>query len=69
MFTKIVKEVGRVKKLGHNKSVEFDLQIRANTILGDTISVNETCLTVTEFDVESFDFIVGLASRLSDKSR
>ncbi|KAL8152092.1 hypothetical protein V2J09_021900 [Rumex salicifolius] len=65
MFTEIVEEVGRVKKLGHCKSGRFDLQIHANTILddvklGDSISVNGTCLTVTEFDVESSDFMVGL---------
>ncbi|KAL8141796.1 hypothetical protein V2J09_014828 [Rumex salicifolius] len=72
MFTGIVEEVGRVKKLGHNKSGGFDLQIRASTILGDvklgdSISVNGTCLMVTEFDVESSNFIVGLAPRLSKK--
>lgn len=58
--------MGRVKKLGRGKDGGFDLQIDAKTILedvklGDSISVNGTCLTVTEFDVESSDFMVGLA--------
>lgn len=66
LFTGIVEEVGRVKKLGRGKDGGFDLQIDAKTILedvklGDSISVNGTCLTVTEFDVESSDFMVGLA--------
>ncbi|MCI96572.1 riboflavin synthase-like, partial [Trifolium medium] len=29
--------------------------------LGDSIAVNGTCLTVTQFDTETSDFTVGLA--------
>ncbi|KAL8151058.1 hypothetical protein V2J09_020866 [Rumex salicifolius] len=73
MFTGIVEEVGQVKKLGHNRSGGFDLQIRANTILGDvklgdSISVNGTCLTVTEFDIELSDFMVGMAAETLRKT-
>ncbi|KAL8150629.1 hypothetical protein V2J09_020437 [Rumex salicifolius] len=59
MFTGIVEE-----KLGHSNSIGFNLQTRANTILGDIKLGN--CLTVTKFDVKSSDFIVGLAPRLSE---
>lgn len=66
LFTGIVEEMGEVKHIGHGKDGGFDLRIRAPTILedvklGDSIAVNGTCLTVTEFDLDSSEFMVGLA--------
>lgn len=58
MFTGIVEEIGQIKKI-----VEILLGkrffIRAQTVLqgikiGDSIAVNGTCLTVTEFNHEGF---------------
>ncbi|CAN1217167.1 Riboflavin synthase [Linum perenne] len=64
LFTGIVEEMGRVKHLGSTAEGGFDLKIRASTVLegvhlGDSIAVNGTCLTVTEFTEE--DFTVGLS--------
>ncbi|KAL8140435.1 hypothetical protein V2J09_006456 [Rumex salicifolius] len=58
--------MGEVKQIGHGKDGGFDLRIRAKTVLedvklGDSIAVNGTCLTVTEFDLDSSEFMVGLA--------
>jgi riboflavin synthase len=63
MFTGIVEEVGRVLDLDQN-SEGTTMTIGATTVvedvrLGDSIAVNGTCLTVTEFDACSFK--VGLA--------
>ena len=63
MFTGIVEEVGRVLDLDQN-SEGTTMTIGAKTVvedvrLGDSIAVNGTCLTVTEFDECSFK--VGLA--------
>ena len=54
MFTGIVEEVGRVASLS-----DYRLVIQAKTVLedvhqGDSISVNGACLTVVEFDADSF---------------
>ncbi|KAK7312802.1 hypothetical protein VNO77_36948 [Canavalia gladiata] len=59
LFTGIVEEMGTAPHGG------FDLQIAAKTVLdgvslGDSIAVNGTCLTVTEFDGRVSDFTVGL---------
>ncbi|KAJ4700673.1 riboflavin synthase [Melia azedarach] len=64
LFTGIVEEMGEVKQLGVSSDGGFDMKIRAKTVLqdvhlGDSIAVNGTCLTVTEFGQE--DFIVGLS--------
>ncbi|KAJ4840657.1 hypothetical protein Tsubulata_023633 [Turnera subulata] len=64
LFTGIVEEVGKVSHLGSTKDGGFDLKIAAKTVLGgvnlgDSIAVNGTCLTVTEFTRE--EFTVGLA--------
>ncbi|KAM5575136.1 riboflavin synthase [Rosa sericea] len=64
LFTGIVEEMGEVKQLGASDSGGFDMRIGAATVLdgvhlGDSIAVNGTCLTVTEFDASHFT--VGLA--------
>ncbi|PNX78318.1 riboflavin synthase-like protein [Trifolium pratense] len=68
LFTGLVEEIGTVKQIGvsSNGGGGFDLKVDANTVLngvclGDSIAVNGTCLTVTEFDTETSDFTVGLA--------
>ncbi|KAL0758314.1 hypothetical protein Bca101_074464 [Brassica carinata] len=64
VFTGIVEEMGHVKDLGLADHGGFDLKIGARVVLedvklGDSIAVNGTCLTVTDFDTE--EFTVGLA--------
>ncbi|KAL6179243.1 hypothetical protein ACLB2K_050759 [Fragaria x ananassa] len=67
LFTGIVEEMGHVKHLGPSSDSGgggFDMRIAASTVLdgvrlGDSIAVNGTCLTVTEFDASHFT--VGLA--------
>ncbi|CAL9012530.1 unnamed protein product [Prunus brigantina] len=64
LFTGIVEEMGQIKQLGENGG--FDMKIGAKTVLegvhlGDSIAVNGTCLTVTEFDTQLSDFTVGLS--------
>ena len=54
MFTGIVEEVGQVASLS-----DYRLVIQAKTVLedvhvGDSISVNGACLTVVEFNTDSF---------------
>ncbi|KAI3963547.1 hypothetical protein MKW92_026741 [Papaver armeniacum] len=66
LFTGIVEEMGEIKKLGYAEDGGFEMKISGNVILedvklGDSISVNGTCLTVTEFDKKESDFSVGLA--------
>ncbi|KAJ6761978.1 RIBOFLAVIN SYNTHASE ALPHA CHAIN [Salix koriyanagi] len=56
--------MGTVQRLGDTKDGGFDLKIEAKTVLegvhlGDSIAVNGTCLTVTDFTNE--DFTVGLS--------
>ncbi|WZZ85854.1 hypothetical protein YC2023_114433 [Brassica napus] len=56
--------MGQVKDLGSADRGGFDLKIGARVVLedvklGDSISVNGTCLTVTDFDAE--EFTVGLS--------
>lgn len=65
LFTGIVEELGKVEQLGFDHN-NFTMKILAKTILedihlGDSISVNGTCLTVTEFDTVSSKFSVGLS--------
>ncbi|XP_057748331.1 riboflavin synthase-like [Arachis stenosperma] len=64
LFTGIVEELGTVKQLGKAPHGGFDMVIAAKTVLegvnfGDSIAVNGTCLTVTEFDANTFT--VGLS--------
>jgi len=66
LFTGLVEEMGTVKQLGVVSNGGFDLKVAAKTVLdgvslGDSIAVNGTCLTVTEFDTKASDFTVGLA--------
>ncbi|GAB4836785.1 hypothetical protein Ancab_001698 [Ancistrocladus abbreviatus] len=66
LFTGIVEEMGEVIRLGYGEDGGFDLKIRAKLVLedvklGDSISINGTCLTVAEFDAELSEFRVGLA--------
>ncbi|GAB2262950.1 hypothetical protein Droror1_Dr00003947 [Drosera rotundifolia] len=66
LFTGIVEEMGQVTHLGYAQDVGFEMKIRARTViedvkLGDSISVNGTCLTVAEFDKERSEFRVELA--------
>ncbi|XP_061342485.1 riboflavin synthase [Gastrolobium bilobum] len=66
LFTGIVEEMGTIKQLGVASHGGFDMKIEAKTVLdgvnlGDSIAVNGTCLTVTEFDVKVSDFTVGLS--------
>ncbi|KAF5195491.1 Riboflavin synthase [Thalictrum thalictroides] len=66
LFTGIVEELGEIKQLGYAEDGGFEMKISAKTVLedvklGDSIAVNGTCLTVTEFDKKDYDFSVGLA--------
>ncbi|KAK4369917.1 hypothetical protein RND71_009392 [Anisodus tanguticus] len=66
LFTGIVEEIGRIKQLGCDKADSFTMIIQAKLILddinlGDSISVNGTCLTVADFDTQLSEFSVGLA--------
>ncbi|KAL6553534.1 hypothetical protein OROGR_007376 [Orobanche gracilis] len=67
LFTGIVEEMGTIKQLGfHQEEDSFTMKIEATAILqdihlGDSISVNGTCLTVTEFDTVLSEFSVGLS--------
>ncbi|PIA26970.1 hypothetical protein AQUCO_08400022v1 [Aquilegia coerulea] len=66
LFTGIVEELGEIKQLGYAEDGGFEMKISAKTVLedvklGDSIAVNGTCLTVTEFDNKDSDFSVGLA--------
>lgn len=63
MFTGLVEEIGQITKIGPDGD-GFSLTVSAQTILhdvvlGDSISVNGVCLTVTKHTNESFT--VGLA--------
>lgn len=58
--------MGTVKQLGMASHGGFDLKVEGKVVLegvnlGDSIAVNGTCLTVTEFDHKASDFTVGLA--------
>ncbi|MDA0378722.1 MAG: riboflavin synthase [Bacteroidetes bacterium] len=63
MFTGIIEETGTVRQLKETPD-GVQLSVVAETVLkdvheGDSIAVNGTCLTVTDFDAEAFT--VGLA--------
>ncbi|KAK1408793.1 hypothetical protein QVD17_40841 [Tagetes erecta] len=67
LFTGIVEEIGEIRHLGFDNSGQsFDMIIHSPTVLqdvnlGDSIAVNGTCLTVTQFDNNRSEFKVGLA--------
>ncbi|CAA6661093.1 unnamed protein product [Spirodela intermedia] len=66
LFTGIVEEVGKIEQLGPSADGGFEMTIAASTVLGgaslgDSISVNGTCLTVTRFDHQASNFSVGLS--------
>lgn len=66
LFTGIVEELGEVKQLGYGDNGGFGMKIGAKVViedvkLGDSIAVNGTCLTVSEFDTQLSEFTVGLA--------
>ncbi|XP_060188231.1 riboflavin synthase-like [Lycium barbarum] len=66
LFTGIVEEMGQIKQLGYTQPDSFSMIIQAKLILddinlGDSISVNGTCLTVADFDAQKLEFSVGLA--------
>lgn len=58
MFTGIVEEIGKIKAInGSQDSVEMVIKARKildDVNLGDSISVNGVCLTVTEFTSDGF---------------
>jgi len=59
MFTGIIKEIGRIRKIT-NKSGNMEIEIQCQKTLrnlnnGDSISVNGVCLTVTSLYREGFD--------------
>lgn len=58
MFTGIIEEVGRVRTnaAGDHHSLRIDASIvLAGTRVGDSISVNGCCLTVTQLDGDGFE--------------
>lgn len=67
LFTGIVEEMGEIKEIGVSQNDGgFDMKIKGKVVLedvnlGDSIAVNGTCLTVTHFDKDLFEFTVGLA--------
>ncbi len=54
MFTGIVEEVGKVLRIGNGQLVIGAEKVLADVHLGDSISVNGICLTVTDFDDSCF---------------
>lgn len=58
MFTGIVEEVGKVKRvISGNKSGEIEIEaskVLENTKIGDSIAVNGVCLTVTKLSSNGF---------------
>lgn len=59
MFTGIIEEMGKVKEVTQNSAQAFEFDIEANQVmedikLGDSISVDGVCLTVTKFNKSSF---------------
>jgi len=55
MFTGIVEEVGEIRSRARNKlTVAANLTLDGSSI-GDSISVNGACMTITSLDSETFD--------------
>ncbi|KAG5545329.1 hypothetical protein RHGRI_017704 [Rhododendron griersonianum] len=66
LFTGIVEDMGEVRHVGSSNDGGFTMRIHTKTLLedvnlGDSISVNGTCLTVTQFDTQLGEFVVGLS--------
>ncbi|KAG0498440.1 hypothetical protein HPP92_003131 [Vanilla planifolia] len=66
LFTGIVEEVGHIQQLGPNEDGGFEMKISAKAVLGgvqlgDSVAVNGTCLTVSDFDLLASHFTVGLS--------
>lgn len=59
MFTGIIEEVGtiaRITRLGDTTAMTIDCRLILEDMhIGDSISVNGVCLTVTQFTAQSFD--------------
>ncbi|HEY4662869.1 MAG TPA: riboflavin synthase [Candidatus Humimicrobiaceae bacterium] len=58
MFTGIIKETGKIKKIS-NRNGNIEIEIQCQKILnglniGDSISISGVCLTVTDFNNETF---------------
>ena len=54
MFTGFVEEVGKIKNINNSGLSVYASKVLEGTILGDSIAVNGTCLTVVRMDDESF---------------
>ena len=54
MFTGIIEEVGTVVSVSSNKITIQCIKVLKNTEIGDSISVNGVCLTVTSINKDSF---------------
>ena len=54
MFTGIIEEVGTVGELGDNKLTIRAVKVMEDQKMGDSISVNGTCLTVVAHDSTTF---------------
>lgn len=55
MFTGIIEEIGRIASVTNSKVIVKSAKILADTNLGDSISVNGVCLTVTKIGKSSFE--------------
>ncbi len=55
MFTGIIEEIGRIASVTNSKVIVKSAKILADTNLGDSISVNGVCLTVTNIGKSSFE--------------
>ena len=55
MFTGIIEETGKVKTITNNRITIFAETVLDGTKLGDSISVNGVCLTVTNLERDGFD--------------
>ena len=55
MFTGIIEETGRVKTVTNNKITILAKTVLEGTQVGDSISVNGVCLTVTSFGSDYFE--------------
>ena len=61
MFTGIIEEVGQISSINKTKDLQ-SMSIKVNKILddakiGDSISVNGTCLTITSIDKDIFQLM------------
>jgi riboflavin synthase len=54
MFTGIVQEIGIIKAISSNRLTIIACKVLGNIQLGDSIAVNGACLTVTEFNENTF---------------